>query len=211
MYEPIHGSAFDITGKGIANPIGQIWSGALMLEHLGHPDAAAAVMRAIERMLADGPRTPDLGGKAKCSEVAAAVIQKIGSRIRAHAARVRPAVAILQTLVILRRRERQHVEALSAFVGGEGARGFALADEHVKDFPRDAVLVKVSTDEGLTGWGEAHHGRCPGAIAKLIDTTISELVVGMDAMNVVGVWQHVAHPARALRRRSHAHRSRKSH
>jgi L-alanine-DL-glutamate epimerase-like enolase superfamily enzyme len=56
---------------------------------------------------------------------------------------------------------------------------------------RDAVLVKVSTDEGLTGWGEAHHGRCPGAIAKLIDTTISELVVGMDAMNVVGVWQRV--------------------
>ena len=56
---------------------------------------------------------------------------------------------------------------------------------------RDAVLVKVTTDEGLTGWGEAHHGRCPGAIAKLIDTTISELVVGMDAMNVVGVWQRV--------------------
>jgi L-alanine-DL-glutamate epimerase-like enolase superfamily enzyme len=56
---------------------------------------------------------------------------------------------------------------------------------------RDAVLVKVTTDEGLIGWGEAHHGRCPGAIAKLIDTTISELVVGMDAMNVVGVWQRV--------------------
>ena len=56
---------------------------------------------------------------------------------------------------------------------------------------RDAVLVKVSTDEGLTGWGEAHHGRCPGAIAKLIDTTISELVVGMDAIDVVGVWQRV--------------------
>src|SRR3954452_18607631 len=56
---------------------------------------------------------------------------------------------------------------------------------------RDAVLVKVMTDEGPIGWGEAHHGRCPGAIAKLIDTTISELVVGMDAMNVVGVWQRV--------------------
>ena len=56
---------------------------------------------------------------------------------------------------------------------------------------RDAVLVKVTTDEGLVGWGEAHHGRCPGAIAKLIDTTISELVVGMDAMNVVGVWDRV--------------------
>ena len=56
---------------------------------------------------------------------------------------------------------------------------------------RDAVLVKVETDEGLTGWGEAHHGRAPGAIAKLIDTTIRELVVGMDALNTVGVWQRV--------------------
>ena len=56
---------------------------------------------------------------------------------------------------------------------------------------RDAVLVKVTTDQGPIGWGEAHHGRCPGAIARLIDTTISELVVGMDAMNVVGVWQRV--------------------
>ena len=56
---------------------------------------------------------------------------------------------------------------------------------------RDAVLVKIETDEGVTGWGEAHHGRCPGAIAKLIDTTISELVAGMDAMDVVSVWQRV--------------------
>jgi D-galactarolactone cycloisomerase len=56
---------------------------------------------------------------------------------------------------------------------------------------RDAVLVKVETEDGITGWGEAHHGRCPGAIAKLIDTTISELVVGMDAVDVVGVWQRV--------------------
>lgn len=56
---------------------------------------------------------------------------------------------------------------------------------------RDAVLVKVETDEGLVGWGEAHHGRCPGAIAKLVDTTISELVVGMDPYDVNGVWQRV--------------------
>jgi D-galactarolactone cycloisomerase len=56
---------------------------------------------------------------------------------------------------------------------------------------RDAVLVKIETDEGITGWGEAHHGRCPGAIAKLIDTTISEFVTGMDAMDVVSVWQRV--------------------
>jgi L-alanine-DL-glutamate epimerase-like enolase superfamily enzyme len=56
---------------------------------------------------------------------------------------------------------------------------------------RDAVLVKVETDEGITGWGEAHHGRCPGAIAKLIDTTIAELTVGMNALDVVAVWQRV--------------------
>jgi L-alanine-DL-glutamate epimerase-like enolase superfamily enzyme len=56
---------------------------------------------------------------------------------------------------------------------------------------RDAVLVKVETEDGITGWGEAHHGRCPGAIAKLVDTTISELVVGMDAFDVAGVWQRV--------------------
>ena len=56
---------------------------------------------------------------------------------------------------------------------------------------RDAVLVKVETDEGIIGWGEAHHGRCPGAIAKLVDTTLSELILGMDALDVVGVWDRV--------------------
>lgn len=56
---------------------------------------------------------------------------------------------------------------------------------------RDAVLVRVETDEGIVGWGEAHHGRCPGAIAKLIDTTLSELVVGLDPLDAIGVWQKV--------------------
>jgi len=56
---------------------------------------------------------------------------------------------------------------------------------------RDAVLVKVVTDEGITGWGEAHHGRAPGAIARLVDTTLRELVIGMDALDTVGVWQRV--------------------
>jgi len=56
---------------------------------------------------------------------------------------------------------------------------------------RDAVLVKVVTEAGLIGWGEAHHGRCPGAIANLIDTTLRGLVVGFDASNVVGVWTAV--------------------
>lgn len=56
---------------------------------------------------------------------------------------------------------------------------------------RDAVLVRVETDAGHVGWGEAHHGRCPGAIAKLIDTTLRELVLGMDAFDVNGVWARV--------------------
>lgn len=65
MFEPVHGSAPDIAGRHIANPIGAIWAGAMMLEHLGHADAAAAVLRGMEKALAaDGPRTPDIGGDA---------------------------------------------------------------------------------------------------------------------------------------------------
>jgi tartrate dehydrogenase/decarboxylase/D-malate dehydrogenase len=77
LFEPVHGSAPDIAGKGIANPIGQIWSGAMMLEHLGHPDAAAAVMRAIEIVLSEGPRTPDMGGHATTKDVGRAVASAI--------------------------------------------------------------------------------------------------------------------------------------
>ena len=61
LFEPVHGSAPDIAGKGIANPIGQIWSGAMMLDHLGHAAAHDAIVRAIEKVTAEGPRTPDMG------------------------------------------------------------------------------------------------------------------------------------------------------
>jgi tartrate dehydrogenase/decarboxylase/D-malate dehydrogenase len=78
MFEPVHGSAPDIAGKGIANPIGQIWSASMMLEHLGHKDAAQAVMRAIEEVLANGgPRTRDLGGKATTVDVGKAIAAAI--------------------------------------------------------------------------------------------------------------------------------------
>ena len=78
MFEPVHGSAPDIAGKGIANPIGQIWSGAMMLEHLGEPEAARAVERAIETVLAAGePRTGDLGGKATTGEMGKAIEQAL--------------------------------------------------------------------------------------------------------------------------------------
>jgi tartrate dehydrogenase/decarboxylase/D-malate dehydrogenase len=74
MFEPVHGSAPDIAGQGIANPIGQVWTGALMLEHLGRVDAAAALHRAIETVLDDRENhTPDLGGRATTEQVTAAL------------------------------------------------------------------------------------------------------------------------------------------
>jgi tartrate dehydrogenase/decarboxylase/D-malate dehydrogenase len=76
-FEPVHGSAPDIFGRGIANPIGQIWSGAMMLEHLGHTDAAAAVVKAIETVIAAGPLTADLGGKAYTFEVGTAIAEAL--------------------------------------------------------------------------------------------------------------------------------------
>ncbi len=77
MFEPVHGSAPDIYGKRIANPIGQIWSGAMMLKHLGHADAHDAVVRAIETVLREGPRTRDIGGSAGTEEVGKAIAQAV--------------------------------------------------------------------------------------------------------------------------------------
>jgi tartrate dehydrogenase/decarboxylase/D-malate dehydrogenase len=72
-FEPVHGSAPDIYGRKIANPIGQSWSGAMMLEHLGHADAAAAIVAAIETVLKEGPRTRDMGGTASTEELGKAI------------------------------------------------------------------------------------------------------------------------------------------
>ncbi len=79
LFEPVHGSAPDIAGKGIANPIGQIWCAALMLDHLGHPDVGAAIVNTIERLLADpsAPRTGDIGGRAKTVDVGRAIAAAI--------------------------------------------------------------------------------------------------------------------------------------
>jgi tartrate dehydrogenase/decarboxylase/D-malate dehydrogenase len=78
MFEPIHGSAFDIMGKGVANPIGTFWSSVMLLEHLGEKPVAERLMKAIERVTADQRfHTPDLGGKARTAEVTAAVIDAI--------------------------------------------------------------------------------------------------------------------------------------
>ena len=76
LFEPVHGSAPDIAGRGIANPIGQIWSGAMMLEFLGHKDAHDAVLAAIEKVLnptSGAPKTPDIGGTAKTTDVGKAI------------------------------------------------------------------------------------------------------------------------------------------
>jgi tartrate dehydrogenase/decarboxylase/D-malate dehydrogenase len=79
MFEPVHGSAPDIAGQGIANPVGQIWSGAMMLDHLGYEEAASGVLSAVETVLArsDG-RTPDLKGTASTTQVTDAVIERLG-------------------------------------------------------------------------------------------------------------------------------------
>jgi tartrate dehydrogenase/decarboxylase/D-malate dehydrogenase len=75
LFEPVHGSAPDIYGKNIANPIAMIWSGALMLDFLGFPEAHAAMVLAIEQVLKDGPRTPDMGGTANTTEVGMAIAE----------------------------------------------------------------------------------------------------------------------------------------
>lgn len=78
MFEPIHGSAFDITGKGIANPLGTIWCAAMMLEHLGQTSAADSLMKAIERVTANPLlHTPDLGGKATTAGVTSGIIEAV--------------------------------------------------------------------------------------------------------------------------------------
>jgi tartrate dehydrogenase/decarboxylase / D-malate dehydrogenase len=79
LFEPVHGSAPDIAGQGVANPIGQVWSAALMLEFLGHREAGAAVVAAIERVLADpaAPKTRDVGGKATTVEAGKAIADAI--------------------------------------------------------------------------------------------------------------------------------------
>lgn len=85
MFEAIHGSAPDIAGKGIANPIAQIWSAALMLEHLGRPDLAAAIVSSIENVLQEGEvLTPDLGGNSTTSEVGDRIVEEVKKQLITH-------------------------------------------------------------------------------------------------------------------------------
>jgi len=81
MFEPIHGSAPDIAGKGVANPVAAIWAGAMMLEHLGERDAAARILAAVEHVVAEGTaRTPDLGGASTTREVLKAIAGALAAR-----------------------------------------------------------------------------------------------------------------------------------
>jgi tartrate dehydrogenase/decarboxylase/D-malate dehydrogenase len=83
MFEPIHGSAFDIMGKGLANPVGTFWSCVMLLEHLGEPGAARALMQIIEQVTADTSlHTRDLGGNASTLDVTQAVCERIGAAIQ---------------------------------------------------------------------------------------------------------------------------------
>ena len=85
MFEPIHGSAFDITGKGIANPVASFWTASMMLDHLGEHGAAAVLMTAIEQVCAAGVLTPDLGGHATTKEVTAAMLAALSGLNQPHA------------------------------------------------------------------------------------------------------------------------------
>ena len=78
MFEPVHGSAPDIAGRGVANPIGQIWSGAMMLRHLGEEEAADAIEEGIANVLANSKvRTPDIGGKSTTKEMGDAIAGEV--------------------------------------------------------------------------------------------------------------------------------------
>jgi tartrate dehydrogenase/decarboxylase/D-malate dehydrogenase len=82
MFEPVHGSAPDIAGRGVANPVGQVWAGAMMLDHLGHPDAAADVLAAVEASLGSlATKTPDLGGTADPATATEAMITALDDRV----------------------------------------------------------------------------------------------------------------------------------
>jgi tartrate dehydrogenase/decarboxylase / D-malate dehydrogenase len=78
LFEPVHGSAPDIAGKGLANPMATVWAAVLLLEHLGEADAAALVMRSIEGVARSGPKTPDVGGRATTRDVGDAIVSAIG-------------------------------------------------------------------------------------------------------------------------------------
>jgi tartrate dehydrogenase/decarboxylase/D-malate dehydrogenase len=78
LFEPVHGSAPDIAGRGLANPLATVWAGVLLLEHVGEAEAAALVMRAIETIARSGPKTPDVGGRATTDEVGRAIVTAIG-------------------------------------------------------------------------------------------------------------------------------------
>jgi tartrate dehydrogenase/decarboxylase/D-malate dehydrogenase len=79
MFEPVHGSAPDIAGRGVANPLAAVWAGAMLLDHLGEAEAARLIMYAIERVAREGPHTPDLHGRATTREVGTAVGRALGS------------------------------------------------------------------------------------------------------------------------------------
>jgi tartrate dehydrogenase/decarboxylase/D-malate dehydrogenase len=81
LFEPIHGSAPDIAGEGVANPAGAIWAGSLMLDHLGYPDAGARVLSALEETLASGTKTSDLGGTASTDQMTDAVGRRLEDRV----------------------------------------------------------------------------------------------------------------------------------
>jgi tartrate dehydrogenase/decarboxylase / D-malate dehydrogenase len=79
MFEPVHGSAPDIAGRGIANPLATVWAAAMLLDHLKESEAAALIMQALEQVARSGPHTSDLGGKGSTREVGEAIMRAVGT------------------------------------------------------------------------------------------------------------------------------------
>jgi tartrate dehydrogenase/decarboxylase/D-malate dehydrogenase len=79
MFEPVHGSAPDIAGRGIANPLAAVWAAAMLLDHLKEIETSALIMQALEQVARNGPHTPDLGGKASTREVGAAITNAVAT------------------------------------------------------------------------------------------------------------------------------------
>ena len=152
MFEPVHGSAPDIAGQGIANPVGQMWAAAMMLEHLGEAEAGAALIAAFEAALADGVRTRDLGGTAGTDEFTEAVLA---------------ALPIIST----RARQEHPMRDQKLFINGAWVAGVDTFEVHdpfdqtlvgtvaVASPEQAAEAVTAAKDAMLAGWPAGRAGR----------------------------------------------------
>ena len=161
MFEPVHGSAPDIAGKGIANPIGQIWSGAMMLRHLARPEAADAVESAIAHVLAKAQvRTPDIGGKATTRELGEAITTAVSIEMREKTnqrpnSQRCPVAAVSETAgFTCNAIDNRRSTAFSALLRGEhSCVSFRYVVQPPDDAPHDSLLLSLLYPVRPLAWG----------------------------------------------------------